>query len=65
MCFYYSYRKHKGKLPKYSLDYILSREFPDGIKPGMSEKEIEKRKKNSRIRKLKFEESNHLAGTPD
>lgn len=65
MCFYYGSRKHKGKLPKYSLDYILSREFPDEIKPGMSEKDIEKRKKNSRIRKLKFEESNHLAGTPD
>ena len=29
------------------------------------EKEIEKRKRNSRIRKLKFEESNHLVGTPD
>ena len=38
MCYYYNSRKHKGKLPKYSLDYILSIEFPDEIKPGMSEK---------------------------
>lgn len=63
MCFYYSNRKHKGKLPSYSLDYILSVEFPDNIEEDMSEKEILRRQKNSRIRKLKFEESKDLAGT--
>ena len=65
MCYYYNSRKHKGKLPKYTLDFILGEEFPDEITEGMSEKEIEKRKKNSRIRKLKFDESKHLVGTVD
>lgn len=65
MCYYYNSRKHMGKLPRYKLDYILSVEFPDEIKPDMSEKEIERCKKNSKIRKLKFDESNHLVGTVD
>lgn len=65
MCYYYNSRKHKGKLPKYSLDYILSIEFPDEIKPGMSEKEIARANRNSKIRKLKFDESSHLIGTVD
>lgn len=63
MCFYYNSRKHLGKLPKYSLDYILEREFPDEITEGMSEKEIAKREHNSLIRKLKFDEAKALNGT--
>ena len=47
MCFYYNSRKHLGKEPSYKLDYILEKEFP----------------KKEYIRKLKFDETKHLAGT--
>ena len=44
MCFYYASRKHKGKLPSYSLDSILKLEFPN----------------DERIRKMKFIEADHI-----
>lgn len=65
MCYYYGNRKHKGKEPSYSLDAILTKEFPDTVREGASPKEIEKARHNSLIRKLKFEETNTLVGTVD
>lgn len=65
MCYYYGSRKHKGKLPRYTLDYVLGIEFPDEVKDPTNEKEVERAKRNRKIRKLKFEESKELVGTVD